>query len=102
MATLDLAKNGQAALQEQVDVGLQRRRHALDQRHAAVKEVARALDLELHQRDEGGVIAPGLQIGFRIAETPTIFFRQVHAIDVQVAGHVLPEVGQLQGRTDVI
>ena len=57
---------------------------------------AGSLDLEPHQLGEGRREPERPQIGLGIAESLSILARQVDPADGQVAGHVLPEVGQLQ------
>ena len=64
--------------------------------------VARAVHLEAHQLGERRREAPRRQVVVAVAEAAAVLLRQVDAADVEVAGHVLPEVGQLQRRADAI
>ena len=54
------------------------------------------LHLEPHQLGERRREAPRFQIGVAIAETPAILRRQINSANVEIAGHVLPEIRQLQ------
>ena len=62
------------------------------------QQAAGALDLEREQRGEPGREPQGPEVGVRVAEPLAVLAGQVDPADVEVAGHVLPEVGQLQAR----
>src|SRR5947209_1081143 len=99
---LDLSQHGQPAAGEQVDFDSYVRRYEVDERQALVEQVARALDLEAHQFDERTIESAGGQVAVRISEPPAIFFGQVDPTDREIAGHVLPEIGQLQSRANAV
>ena len=101
-APLDLAQHRQAAAQEQLHVEAQVGRRQVDQRPAALEQLARPVHLEAHQLREGRREAAGLQVVVAVAEAAAVLLRQIDAADVEIAAHVLPEVGELQGRADVI
>ena len=59
-------------------------------------------DLEAHQLGEGRREAAAFQVVVAVAEAAAVLLGQVDAADVEIAAHVLPEIGELQGGADVI
>src|SRR5207253_3385446 len=95
-APLDLAKDGQAEADKQLNISLQPGWQPFHQRQAPVKKVSRALDFKAHELHKRGRTTPLLQVGVAIAKPFSIFRRNVDAVDVQVASDILPEIGKLQ------
>src|SRR5262249_3177049 len=80
--TLDRAQDGQAALNEELDVGTNIRAHALHQRHPAIKKITSPLHFKAHQLHECGGEAPLLQVGVGVTEMESVFLGNVNTIDV--------------------
>ena len=93
---LDPVEDRQTAAREQVDVDGQGARHPRHQGPALAEQVSGPLDLELHQGGERRGEASGVEVVVGVAEPLAVLAGQVDPADRQVAGHVLPEVGQLQ------
>ena len=93
---LDPIEDGQAPPRKEVDIDSERPRNSRDQRSALLKKSAGPIDLELHQARECRRESQLSQFRLGIAKSHSIFTRQVDAANFQVAGDVLPEVGQLQ------
>src|SRR5258708_19145417 len=70
--------------------------HVLDQRQSAIKPLACALDLELHELKELRRRAALRDVFFGHAEVAQIFKRKIDASFAVVNGNVLPEIGELQ------
>ncbi len=62
----------------------------------------RAVHLEPHQPGELGAEPPGPQVCVAVAETAPVLRGQVDATDGEVAGHVLPEVRELEPSTHLV
>src|SRR5262245_16384106 len=101
-AVLDLAKDRQPPLSEQLDVGPDGRGQTCQEWQAPKKKLTGPIDLEAHELGKGPGVATGQQVLVAVAELASIFVGKVDPPNVQVAGDILPEVRQLQTRTDAI
>jgi hypothetical protein len=98
----DRFQDGDAAAKEQRYVELDRTVQEIQQPRSFPKQVHGAVYLEAEQLPECLVFqAPG-QLRLRVAEPGQVFQWQVYPSLPVVAGHVLPEIGQLQSGTDGI
>ena len=92
----DPVEDRQAPAREEVDVNRQGAGHPRDQRPARVEQRAGTLDLECEQGGECRCEPQRPQIIRADIEPLAVLARQVDPADREVAGHVLPEVRQLQ------
>ena len=67
-----------------------------------MEQIARPVHLVTEQPGKLGREPAGVQVCVAVAETPPVFRGQVDPADVVVAGHVLPEIRELEPRADVV
>src|SRR5882757_8514320 len=95
----DSVENGQTAAGEHLEVHAEASIDHSCQRLAFGKEESRASDQVLHQAHEALIEAPFNDVGFREPLGRGGIERNVNPPDFQIAGYILPEVGELQSRT---
>src|SRR5207249_8735607 len=93
---------GEPAAREEAHLAREAAGHQLGERKAAREEVARAGDLEGEEAAEVVVGRASRQRGAAFGEAIQVLLRDVDAAARQVAGHVLPEVGELERGADVV
>src|SRR5207249_3967497 len=99
---LDAGEDGEAAAGEDADLVPEPPPDHVGERQAALEQRAGTGDLEREQVAEARVHAARGERLVAPGAAREILLRQVDAAAVEVARHVLPEVGQLERRADVV
>ncbi len=99
---LDFRKNLRSPQPRQAQLCAQLGVHFLRQGSSKFEKLAGAGDFKGQQFPPARVATPGAQVIERVMEARHILLRQIDAVARKINGHVLPKVGELERRANVV